>query len=179
MKEKFDEDITLHRGVMEMVTVANEYCLFIEKTHGMEASEICGFFQKIAPLLYLKGSLLPNIVESDQVLAGRFVTEEQWEEVFNVLRQKFGKDDSFLIIDDSQEIMKASIAENFSDIYQDLKDFTLFFNENTFTSRKGALLQLQQLFPQRWGLSLLNGLSAVHNLLALQIKNEDEIDWEL
>ena len=172
------DDITLQKGVIEMVTVAGEYCLFIDKVENAQSDEVFHFFQKIAPLLYLRGSLLPEIEEPEHLTSGHFVTEEKWEHVFNTLREKFGKDDLYHLVDQNQEIVQASIAENMADIYQDLKDFLLFLDQNTYTSRIASLYQLRHLFQIRWGLSVINALSSIHSLLTPKGNFEEDDQWE-
>jgi len=173
MNDFSSNDPTLQKGVIEMVTVANEYCLFIEKSDGFENTDLLDFIQKISPLLYLKGSLLPSIEESDETISGCFVNEEQWEGIFKTLRKKFGDNDLYFTTNENQELVEASLSENLADIYQDLKDFILFFNENTFIARRNAISQLKRLFDSRWGSSLLNALLVVHGLLVSR-KNESE-----
>jgi hypothetical protein len=173
MEDFPSSDPTLQKGIIEMVTVANEYCLFIEKSDGFERNDLLDFVQKISPLLYLKGSLLPSIEESDETISGCFVNEEQWEGIFKTLRKKFGDNDLYVTTNENQELVEASLSENLADIYQDLKDFILFFNENTFIARRNAISQLKRLFDSRWGSSLLNALLVVHGLLVSR-KNESE-----
>ncbi len=107
------DDMTLQKGVIEMITVANEYCNFIERAEYLDAAEIHGFFQKIAPLVYLRRSLLPEPEQSDEIGVGHFVTEEQWERVFNTLGHKFGKDDAFFLVDDNQEVVRVVLPKIF------------------------------------------------------------------
>ena len=47
--------------VIDMLKVANEYCLFIEGIENFPTDELFVFIQKLIPLLYLKGCLLPEI----------------------------------------------------------------------------------------------------------------------
>ena len=58
-----------------------------------------------------------------------------------------------------------SIAENITDIYQDLKDFLLAYRIGTVDVMKAALLECQTNFEQYWGQRLVNGLRAIHNLV--------------
>jgi len=120
MSESNIDDITLSKPVIEMATVANEFCYFFDTAEKKEKQEILDFIQRIMPLLYLKGSLLPNINPQYSEANERFVTEEQWEKLFTMLREKFGKDDEFWIIDpqyvNETEPLKASLSENIADI---------------------------------------------------------------
>ena len=48
------------RDVMELVTVAVEYCAFLEKTEERTRMDFVDTMMKLLPLLYLKAALLPK-----------------------------------------------------------------------------------------------------------------------
>ncbi len=155
------------KAVIETLTVANEYCLFIEKIENFPAEELFPFLQKIITLLYLKGCLLPEIlVESDEANE-RFVTAEQWELVFGDLRKKFANNDEFWILDidgsDETTPIKASISEQLTDVYQDLKDFVLLYQKNTKAAKQNAAANCKALFSSHWGIRIINVLKFIHS----------------
>ena len=61
------------KAVLEMLTVAHEFCLFIESSENYDKETIIGYLQKVCPLIYLKGALLPEVKVSDEAAAERFV----------------------------------------------------------------------------------------------------------
>jgi hypothetical protein len=158
-----------NRNVIEILTVANEYCLFIEKTEEYRKDEIINYLHNICPLLYLKGVMLPSIQVDDPDANERFVTEEQWEKIFNELRTKLLPDDEFWYINEwtfvDSEISKGSIAENLADIYQDLKDFVILYQKNTLTAKQNAVNSCKVLFEVNWGPKILQVQKALHYLL--------------
>ena len=162
------------RSSLEMLTVANEYCLFFEKADSYSTQDILLYFQKIAPLLYLKASLLKPVKIKDESLNERFVTEEQWEAVFKELRKKFGSDDQYFVHDHNFDSVEASLADNMADIYQDMKDFVMLYQKNTESARHNANANLVSLFRWHWGPALLNALASVHRQLF-----KDEINPDL
>ncbi len=153
------------KAALEMLTVANEYCLFFEKADNYEANDILLYFQKIAPLLYLKASLIDPAPVNNDAYNERYVTEEQWETVFKVLREKFGSNDQYYIHDHNFDSVEASLSDNMADIYQDMKDFIMLYQKNTEPARHNAIANLTDLFRWRWGPALINALGAVHHLL--------------
>lgn len=157
-------EISQSRAVLEMLMVANEYCLFVEKAESRSQEQIIPFFLRIAPLLYLRGNLLPEIVSDEDFIADRYVTEEQWEAVFKGLRGVFGSFDLYYTLNDTNDTVQASLADNLADIYQDLKDFVMVYQKNTHTARVNAITQLRILFTERWGTLLLQALLACHKL---------------
>ncbi len=173
MQENTDNPI-LSRQVIEMITVAHEYCLFFEEADKHSKEEILSYFQKIAPLLYLKGAVLPDEVEADPEYAERFVNEEQWEVVFKILRDKFGDDDVYYVHDHNFDSQPTSLSDNMSDIYQDMKDFVMLYQKAPMQSKACAVAELQKLFENHWGNRILSALNTVHSLLY-----KDSIDPEL
>ncbi len=165
MENHQHEDITVSPAVLEMLTVANEYCLFYEKADDCTMQDILDYFQKIAPLMYLKGSLLPGVQVEDPGPGERFVTEEQWERIFKTLRDKFGKNDIYYTHDHNYDSVESSVSDNMADIYQDMKDFVMLYQKNTVIARQQAIILIRDLFRSRWGPALLNGLTAVHQTL--------------
>ena len=47
-------DPVYSKTVLEMLTVANEYCLFLEKAEDYDRQDIIMFLQKVCPLIYIK-----------------------------------------------------------------------------------------------------------------------------
>jgi hypothetical protein len=162
-------DPVYSRTVLEMLTVANEYCLFLEKAGEYDKADVLLFLQKICPLLYIKASLLPVIELTDEDAAEHFVTEEEWEGMFNILHQKFGEEDIYFFIDPHErshtDPVKASLAENFTDIYQDLKDFVLLYQKPRKVSMEFAVFECKRLFETRYGFRLVRAHAALHYLL--------------
>ncbi|NOX48236.1 MAG: DUF5063 domain-containing protein, partial [Chlorobi bacterium] len=89
------------KNVLEMLMVANDYCTFMAKAETYSKQQLFDYLLKVAPLLYVKGSLLPNITVQNQDALEKFLPEEEWETLFNVLRKVFDKDDEFWFIDNS------------------------------------------------------------------------------
>lgn len=162
MEQELNSGI-LSRQVIEMITVANEYCLFMEAAEKHTREEIFSWFQKVGPLLYLKGSVLPDDVESDPEYNERFVSEEQWEAMFKILREKFAENDIYYTHNEHFDSIEASLADNLADIYQDMKDFILLYQKAPMQSKACALAELQKLFENHWGIKTLHALGAIHS----------------
>lgn len=163
------QDALYSKNVIDMLTVSNEYCLFMEKAEDYPKEKILQYMQKLLPLIYLKASLLPDIPASDETAAEHFVTEEQWEDLFNTLRAKLGEDDVYNFIDLAEkshsDAVRASISENLSDIFQDLKDFVLLYQKPLRASQENAVIDCKNLFETRTGFRLVSAQMAIHYLL--------------
>ncbi|MEI6853097.1 MAG: DUF5063 domain-containing protein [Bacteroidota bacterium] len=173
------QDKVHSKNVIEVITIANEVCIFLEEIDKYEKRYICLYLQKILPLLYLKGALLPDIEISSEDANERFVTQEQWENVYNALQKKLGKDDTFMFIDQAtrldDETEKGSIAEFMADIYQDMKDFILLYQKNTLSARENAVYSCKVLFEESWGTKLINTHKAIHMLLYGKRKGTNQL----
>ena len=109
----------------------------------------------------------------------KFVSEEDYNFLLHKLEEKFGQFDAYQEVFDpsiqySEEALEASISENVTDIYQDLKDFILSYRIGTLEVMNDALWECRNNFEQYWGQRLVNGLRAIHNLV-YGISDLDEI----
>jgi len=172
MNKNNEESVTdelYSKKVIDMLTVSNEYCLYMETAEARDKEEILQYMQRLLPLIYLKASLLPVIQPGDEDAIEHFVTEEQWENLFNTLNVKFGDNDVYYFIDLNEKShsdpVKASLAENLADIFQDLKDFLLLYQKPYRSSQENAVKECKYLFETRFGYRLVNSLSAIHYIL--------------
>jgi len=176
-------DPTLSRNILEMAAVASEFCSFLEDAPKLEQEVFFSSLQGLVPLLYLRGSLLPEIVPEFPEADERFVTEEQWEGLFNNLRGITDDLDEFWYIDHTGthivETLKGSFAEHLTDVYQDLKDFILLFKKTQLASRENAVSSCKANFIPHWGRRLANLLPALHQVKSDvspdEFYNQDEI----
>jgi len=170
MEQEAFSDVVYSKNVIEFVTVANEFCTFIESVDDFERKEFVSRLQKLFPLLYLKASLLPEIEERLPEYVEKFVTEEDYNFVYRKLQVKLGRFDSYQEVFDpmiqfSDEPVESCISENVADIYQDLKDFILAYRIGTTDVMNDSLFECKNNFEQYWGQQLVNGLRAIHNLV--------------
>lgn len=157
------------RSVIELLTVANDFCKFLEKAEEADRVAILGYLHRVLPLIYLKSSLLPDVEIEDEDAIEHYVTEQEWEDVFNLLRSKLGDDDIYYYIDlherSHQDPVRASLAENITDLYQDLKDFVLLYQKPLTTFKQNAVMECKRLFASRYGFRIVNAQTAIHYLV--------------
>lgn len=171
-----EENTVSSKNVMEMLTVANEYCHFIEKAHEYETKDILEYLQKVFSLLYLKGTLIPIVEVQVPEANERFVTEQTWESIFNELRNKFKPNDEFWVMDHidfkDNEPVKVSLADNLTDIYQDLKDFVLLYAKGTDAAKENAVHDCRIFFQSHWGYRLVQSQKYIHHMLHADVKKQ-------
>lgn len=167
------------KNVIEFITVANEFCSFLERADELQSVDFIGRLQKILPLLYLKASLLPDFdFEPDDDL-DRYVTEVEYNLVQQKVLAHTGSGDDYQEVflpgmQFSETALTASISENIADIFQDVKDMLMSFRTMDEAVMLQALLEIRQGFEQVWGQKLVNCLRAVHNLFYSEHFSEEK-----
>ncbi len=178
MSDEGLNSLVYSKNVIELITVANEFCSFLERSDEMESADFLSRLQKMLPLLYLKASLLPKFeFEADDDLE-KYVTEVE----YNLIQQKIlahtgaGDDYQEVFIPGmqfSESALTSSIAENVADVYQDMKDLIMSFRTMNDEVMEQALWESQSNFAQIWGQKLVNCLRAVHNLIYSENNTDD------
>lgn len=163
-------DPVFSRNVVEFVAVANEFCKYAEHAGELKGDELLKILQRILPLLYLKASLLPALEPLFDDGNERFVNEDTWNRIHDTLKDKFGTADEFIDFPDKESDetgtpVLSSIAENMTDIYQDMKDFLLLYQTGTNEVMNDAIWECRMNFENIWGQKLVNGLKAIHKFI--------------
>jgi len=176
-KAEPEQNLLKSKQVLEMITIANDFTLFVEKADEYPRDQVLTYLQRILPVIYLKASLLPEIVVTDEDAIEHYVTEEQWETVFNSFRAKLGAEDPYLYIDlhekSQHDAIQASISENIADLYQDLKDFLILYQKPIYTFQENAVKECRKLFETRYGYRLVNCHKAIHYLIYPEVSSGD------
>lgn len=161
-------DPTLSRNIIETVAIAGEYCSFLESNGQYSQEDFIRSLRDLVPLLYLRGSLLPEINPEFPEANERYITEEQWDGMFTSLRKFLGEKDefSYLTLNEygQDAILRGSISEHLTDVYQDLKDFVLLYKKPSLDARENAIHECKSLFQSNWGNRLANLLPVLHHL---------------
>lgn len=179
MSEGGFNSLVYSKNVIEFITVANEYCSFLERAEEMESAVFLGSLQKLLPLLYLKASLIPKFEFEPEDDLEKYVTEVEYNVIQQNVATHTGPGDDYQEVflpgmQFSESALTSSIAENISDVYQDIKDLVMSFRTLNEDVMEQALWECQQNFAGIWGQKLVNCLRALHNL----IYSEDHLDDE-
>lgn len=169
-------DPVVSANVIDMFTVANEFCIFTEKANKYNPEEVIQYYARICPLLYLKGAILPVVEPDDDYFGERFVNEDQWENIYNSLLTVFAGYDEFITLsyeNADNNPLKASISEHLADIYQDLKDFVLLYQQNHMYSKQNAVHECRNLFISHWGARIASLLPAIHTVAFPNTPDDD------
>lgn len=166
------------KNSVEFVTVAAEFCAFVERAGSMSKDEFTDKITKLLPLLYLKASLIAPeeyYVEYPE----KFVTEEVYNEIRNSVENLFGIHDTYLEVfveemQYSDTPITAYISEDIADIYQDIKDFLSVYRLGNDDLSRAALTECLEGFKDYWGQKIANVMRPLHSLC--YTTNEDEYD---
>lgn len=165
MKE--NQDIIFDRNTVEFVTVAAEYCAFLERSSGMKRRIFVDTTIKILPLLYLKALLLPECEMTAFEEQETYVTEENYEHMRSHIVAIMKEKDDYLEVFTpdmaySEGALTGSIAEDLSDIYQVLRDFIFVFKQGIRETMHDSIAICREHFAEYWGQTLVNTLRALH-----------------
>ena len=176
---KKESQVIFDRNVVEFVTVAAEFCKFLEQAEVMKRATFVETSLKILPLLYLKASMMPKCEMMGEDMPENFVTEETYEIVRMNLAGILAEKDDYLdvFVSDmkySDQPITKYISEDLADIYQDIKDFIFVFQLGLNETMNDALAICQENFALYWGQKLVNTLRALHDVKYAQADSEDE-----
>ncbi len=174
-----ESQVIFDKNAVEFVTVAAEYCGFIERSREMNQKDFVDKALKLLPLLYLKASLIPSLERFDEFNPETFVTEQDYEYVRMSIANILGAKDDYLevFLPDmkySDTPIKKSISEDLADIYQDIKDFISVFQLGLNETMNDALFICKEHFAEFWGQRLVNTMRALHDIKYNNLEDDDE-----
>jgi hypothetical protein len=180
---KQQSQVIFERNTVEFVTVAAEFCAFIERSEGQQRAEFVDTLLKILPLLYIKASMLPECEVMGDDSLETFVTEDDYEVIRINLQEVLADHDDYLdvFVEEmkySDTPIRKSIAEDLSDIYQAVKDFVCQFQSGLNETMHDALAQCRENFAAYWGQTLVNTMRALHEVKFSKTDNDDEEEYD-
>ncbi len=177
-------EVIFDRNVIEFVTVAAEFCGFLERAEENSRKNFVDTSLKILPLLYLKAAMLPECEVLGEDNLESYVTEEIYEILrMNIASVLGGKDDYLeVFLADmaySDQPIKKNISEDLADIYQDLKDFIFVFQLGYNETMHDSLALCRENFELHWGQKLVNTMRALHSVKYSPDPDDEEVEQEL
>lgn len=164
-----NSQVIFDRNSVEFVTVAAEFCGFLERARDAKCSAFVDTALKMLPLLYLKASLIPPCERMGISDPETFVTEGDYELIRMAVAEVLGPKDDYLevFLPDmaySDTPIKKCISEDLADIYQDLKDFICVFRLGLNETMNDSLVICKEHFETYWGQRLVNTMRALHDV---------------
>ena len=176
---KKESQVIFDRNVAEFVTVAAEFCNYLEQAETIKRATFVDTTLKILPLLYLKAAMLPECHTIGEELPEKYVTEETYEVLRMNLAGILAEGDAYLdvFVEDmkySDQPITKHISEDLADIYQDIKDFIFVFQLGLNETMNDSLAICQENFRTYWGQKLVNTLRALHEVKYSQTDDEED-----
>ena len=164
-----DFSIVYQKEVIEFVSVAKEYLLFMEKSKNISKNLFIDKSLKMLSLMYLKGALLPAISEFDDDCTEKFINENTWVYVQQISSAKLEEDDEYVQIQDASIIsdmdyLNVGLSEIYADLYQEMGDLIGAYQTGNELTMLSALYYCQENFESYWGIRLLVLLKSIHKL---------------
>ena len=166
------------KNTVEFVTVAAEYCAFLEQVFDKEPARVVDVLSKLLPLIYLKAAMLAD-TEPEGLYLEEIVSEPDYDAIRLSLQEKFGENDDYLevFVEDmkySDTPVRKCISEDLADIYQALKNFIHSYRSGLDEVMEEAVAVCSEGFRTYWGQTLANTMRAVHNVRYSADLNSDD-----
>lgn len=175
-------DIFLDKSTIEFLTVATEFCAFVEKTSKFSRADYLNKMHKLLSLVYLKATLLQPDDNSDfEGEAEAFLSEYEYEYIKGMVSQKLGVCDSYINVYNSASndsaYEQAEISECVADVYHNLKNFVENCRTVSEECASASRIELINDFKDYWGFRALSLLSAIHSLVyTVDLREEADDD---
>lgn len=172
------EQVIFSRNTVEFVTVAAEFCAYLERAESLRRKDFVDTILKILPLLYIKASMLPECEMQSDDEPESFVTEDDYEVLRYSLAALMAEKDDYLevFMQDmrySDTPITRCISEDLADIYQDVKNFISVFRLGFDETMHDSLALCRENFSLYWGQALVNTMRALHSV-KFNPEQEDE-----
>ena len=140
-----EEKFLYSQPVLDFVTVATEYCKYVEQCSQTETNDFCRVMRGLLPMIYLKATLLEEVPETAGWNEKR-VTEEDYNYIRSQVAAILGSNDDFLdvFVEDfkySEHPVLCTISENLTDIYQQLRELVEAFSRRLRGCHGGSLVR--------------------------------------
>jgi len=171
-----DFSIIYQKEALEFVTVAKEYLALMEAAKSMTPTEFIKDSIKVLPLLYFKGTSLPEIPDYQEEYVEKFVDEPTWSYIQQAAAAKLGENDEYVQIQDvsvvnSMDYLNVGLSELFADIYQEMGDVIGAYRLAQDETMQAALFFCKENFASYWGIRILVLLQNLHQIKYKQIED--------
>jgi len=155
--------------MLAFVRAANETATFLEeikeKKTGAFIAEAVKHLSEVYSAMLQVGETEPVFETGNEPT----VSEQDWAGVFQRIAELLGPHNEFLRpaeegeFDDS-DLVRHTISEDLSDVYQELRDFTGQYSRGLEEIMNDAAWEVKVRFTEHWGKKLLRSLSSLHDL---------------
>lgn len=151
----------------DFVTLCRNYFEYLEVLPDKKIEDFWAVQLRMLSDIYSGIFGLPEINARYAPDVEKFVTERDYNKIFNKLSTYIGNKDKFpdfsnLNQSGTFKVVEFSLSEMLTDIYQELKDFVLLYESGTLENMNDAIIDCFDTFGQYWGAKLLGALRIIH-----------------
>ena len=162
---------------LEFVTVATEFCAYLEQSASREKTSFIERMRKLLPLLYLKAQLLPEMEGVADFTPDDRVTQQDYDYILHLVAAIMGDDDYYedatfgMEMQQTEQLCWKTVSEGLADMYQPLRNFVAAYRLGIEPCMESALYDVRYSFIYSWGTALVDTLRRFHYLTSF---NSDE-----
>jgi hypothetical protein len=156
--------------VKEFIAVAGDYCRLVEQASKKRTGELFGDLQQLLPMLYMKAAGLPQPKYCYDEEPKNFVKEDDYARIHEALQQKFELFSGITgmspgTLPNQHELISFGIAESFTDLYEELKNFVKLYEVGLPQSMNDAVWICRKSFEGNLGIKIIDCLKSLHTLI--------------
>jgi hypothetical protein len=156
--------------VKEFVAVAGDYCRLVEQASKRRTGELFSELQQLLPLIYMKAARLPKPKYCYEEEPLSFVGEDDFARMHDALQQKFELFSGITgmspgTLPNQHELISFGMAESFTDLYEELKNFVKLYEVGIPQPMNDAVWICRKNFEHNLGIKLIESLKSLHNLI--------------
>ena len=160
-------DLLIAPQTKEFARLSRRFFEYLEKLPDKDISVFWTAQLRFLSEIYKKVLALPQIEAHYSPDVEKYITEQDYNDIFIKLISYIGTMDRFSDFSDLRhpgkvKVIEASVSEMLADIYQELKDFTLLYETGTLENMNDAIVECIESFAQHWGVKLLSATRIMH-----------------
>jgi hypothetical protein len=168
---------TENLGVINrFAAVATQFCAVVDAAPSLSRKEFLNQIYSVLPKLIDQAICMPDVElnesseeapDHDGQLEDTRLGHQEWQRLFDTLREKLGDWDSYREFFDPIEDTEpcgGSLADDLADIYRDMKE-VLVENEPSSARPEDRIWEWQFSFNSHWGRHAIDALKVIHVLL--------------
>jgi hypothetical protein len=156
--------------VQEFFRVSGEFCRLLESAPKKRTGELFNELQQLLPQIYMAAARLPKPKYCYEEEPTTFVKEDDYARIHNALQHKFELFNGITgmspgTLPNQHELISFSMAEYFTDLYEELKNLMQLFEVGLPQTMNDAVWIGHKNFEHGFGIKLLESLKSLHVLL--------------
>lgn len=156
--------------VKDFVKSAGAFCELLEQAPQKRTGELINEMQQLLPEMYMKAARLPMPKYCYDEEPTTFVKEDDYAMIHTALQEKFELFTGITsmspgTLPEQHELVSFGLAENFADLYEELKNFVKLYDVGLPQSMNDAVWFCRKSFESSLGPEIIESLKSLHNLI--------------